>query len=204
MAALVAPSSLHTSGHIFPAHRDGFVAFHQHPRRSGPTGPHFEAFAPHHHSGASSRSAVASWRNSEPATQAPISARTPSPKHRRTGSSHSHTPSTVLETLNTNWRSHIRTPVVTTVDVAREPSDPHLKVSAPSVYSVTELLRLSASPLVGISKESQVIVDDLIAHYVWRRGPQLGTKRAGGRRNNRGASKPRSLHTSTDDSEHSD
>ena len=79
-----------------------------------------------------------------------------------------------------------------------------MKASSPFVYSATELLRLSASPLVGISKESQDVVDDLVAHYVWRRGPQSGFPRTGRRRNNRGTSKPQSLHTSTDDSEHSD
>jgi hypothetical protein len=79
-----------------------------------------------------------------------------------------------------------------------------LKASSQFVYSAAELLRLSASPLVGISKESQDIVDDLVAHHVWRRGAQLGSPRTGRRRNNRGTSKPQSLHTSTDDSERSD
>jgi hypothetical protein len=79
-----------------------------------------------------------------------------------------------------------------------------LKVSPPSVYSVAELLHLSTSPLVGISKESQGIVDDLVAHYVWRRGAHSGHPRMGRRCNNRDTSKTRSVHTSTDDSEHSD
>lgn len=83
-------------------------------------------------------------------------------------------------------------------------SDPRPKDSSPLVYSIAELLRLSTSPLVGISKESQIIVDDLVAHHVWRRGPQSGTPRAGGRRKSRDVSKPRSSHTSTDDSGHSD
>jgi len=83
----------------------------------------------------------------------------------------------------------------------------HSKASSPFVYSPAELLRLSASPLVGISKESQDILDDFVVHYVWRRGPQSGSPRTGRRRNrnNRGTSKPQSMHTSTtDDSEHSD
>jgi len=83
-------------------------------------------------------------------------------------------------------------------------SDPRPKDSSPLVYSIAELLRLSTSPLVGISKESQIIVDDLVAHHVWRRGPQSGTPRSGGRRKSRDVSKLRSLHTSTDDSGHSD
>jgi len=83
-------------------------------------------------------------------------------------------------------------------------SDPRPKDSSPLVYSIAELLRLSTSPLVGISKESQIIVDDLVAHHVWRRGPHSGTSRAGGRRKSRDVSKPRSAHTSTDDSGHSD
>jgi hypothetical protein len=78
-----------------------------------------------------------------------------------------------------------------------------VKASSPYVYSAAELLRLSASPLVGISRESKDIVDDLVAHHVWRRGAQTGSRR-GRRGNNRGRSKPQSLHTSTDDSEHSD
>ena len=80
----------------------------------------------------------------------------------------------------------------------------HLKATSPVVYSATELLRLSASPLVGISKKSQDIVDDLVAHHVWRRGAQSGSPRRGRRGNKRGTSKPQSLQTSTDDSEHSD
>ena len=83
-------------------------------------------------------------------------------------------------------------------------SDTRVKDSSPLVYSVVELLRLSSSPLVGISKESQVIVDDLVAHHVWRRGPQSGMPGAGGRRKSRDVSKSRSLHTSSDDSGHSD
>lgn len=83
-------------------------------------------------------------------------------------------------------------------------SDPRLRNSSPFVYSIAELLRLSASPLVGIGKESQIVLDDLVAHHVWRRGPQSGTLKAGGRRKSRGESKAGSVHTSTDDSGHSD
>ena len=83
-------------------------------------------------------------------------------------------------------------------------SDLHIRDSSPFVYSIAELLRLSASPLVGISKESQIALDDLVAHHVWRRGPQSGTLRAGRRRESRDVSRPRSLHTSTDESGHSD
>ena len=82
---------------------------------------------------------------------------------------------------------------------------PHqLKASPPFFYSIAELLHLSASPLVGISKESQGIVDDLVARYVWRRGAHSVGRRMDRRRNHGGTSKTRSLHTSTDDSEHSD
>jgi hypothetical protein len=69
-----------------------------------------------------------------------------------------------------------------------------LTVPLPIVYSVEELLRLSASPLVGISAESQLIVDDLVARNVWRRGQQSDYKRR--------TSKPRS-RSSMDDSDHS-
>jgi hypothetical protein len=82
----------------------------------------------------------------------------------------------------------------------------HLMTSPPFVYSIAELLHLSVSPLVGISKESQGIVDDLTACYVWRRGVHSGNPKMGRRRNHGGtvAFKTRSMNTTTDDSEHSD
>jgi len=193
MAAVVAPTSVHSASH----------AFHQHPHHRGPAASHrnpFEAFAPHHHSGPNSRSASASWRHSESVVRAPVVSRTPSPKYRRSGPSHSRTPSTSSETSNTSWRLQIHSPT----PKPDASSDLHPKVSSPFVYSIAELLRLSASPLIGISKESQVIVDDLVAHHVWRRGPQSDTLRVGGRRKSHDKSKSQSLHTSTDDSEHSD
>jgi hypothetical protein len=207
MAAVLAPTSVH---HLTP-HRDSFAAFHQHrgsaPASHSPRKP-FVAFAPYHHSGANSPSAAASWRHSEPQVVVPQPApvRTPSYKYRRSGLSHSRTPSTSSEASSTSWRSQDRSPTATTsADVTESPSGPdHLKASSPLVYSAAELLWLSASPLVGIKKESQDIVDDLVAHHVWRRGAQSGSPRTGRRRNNRGTSKPRSSHTSTDDSEHSD
>jgi hypothetical protein len=45
-------------------------------------------------------------------------------------------------------------------------SDPRLRGSSLFVYSIAELLRLLASPLISISKESQIVVDDLVAHHV--------------------------------------
>ncbi|KAI0280914.1 hypothetical protein BGY98DRAFT_1095217 [Russula aff. rugulosa BPL654] len=187
MAAVLAPSFVHSSSHYLAAHRDTLPAFHQH-RGSAPVRKAFDAFASHHHSGANSRSAAASWRHSEPqaVVRQPAPARTPSPKYRRSGLSHSRTPSTSSEASSTSWRSHDRSPApATKADVTEEPSSrDHLKATSPVVYSATELLRLSASPLVGISKKSQDIVDDLVAHHVWRRAT--------------------SLQTSTDDSEHSD
>ncbi|KAN0123132.1 hypothetical protein V8E52_003085 [Russula decolorans] len=211
MAAVLAPSSVHSSSDFLAPHRDTFAAFHQH-RGSAPVSPSprnpFDAFGPHHHNSAKSRSAGASWRHSEPQVvvrqAAPV--RVPSPKYRRPGVSHSRTPSTSSEASITSWRSHDRSAAAATrTEVKEDPSGPqHLESSLPRVYSAAELLRLSASPLVGISKESQDIVDDLVAHHVWRRGAQSGSPRTGRRRNNRGTSKPQSLHTSTDDSEHSD
>ena len=83
------------------------------------------------------------------------------------------------------------------------------KAPAALVYTVADLLRLSASPLVGISAESQAVVDDLVAHHVWRRGPQTGTPKASRHRQNRETSKQRSSSGSStsstvDDSERSD
>jgi len=113
MAAVVVPTSLHSASHAFPHHRNDFTTFHQHPHHRGPAVSHrnpFEAFAPHHHSGPNSRSASASWRHSESVVRAPVLARTPSPKYRRSGPSHSRTPSTSSETSNTSWRSQIHCP----------------------------------------------------------------------------------------------
>jgi len=196
MAAVLPPSSVHSSSHLFAPHRDTFTAFHH---GSAAFAPH-----PHYNSSAKSRSVAASWRHFEPqaVTRAPAPVDTTSLKSRRSRPSHSRTASASSEASSTSWRLHIRSPTVTRVNVKEEPSGPHqLRASSPFVYSVAELLHLSASPAVGISRESQDIVDDLVAHYVWRRGAQSGK---GQRRNNRGTSGPRSLHTSTDDSEHSD
>jgi hypothetical protein len=202
MAVVLAPSSVHSSSHLLVPHRDTFGAIKQHRSSSTSYRNPFEAFAPHHHSGANSRSAAASWRHSGPQTMARARAAvdTTSTKLRRSGSSYSDTPSSSSEASGTSWR--IRSGAVERVDVTSGPH--HLKVSPPFVYSVAELLHLSTSPLVGISKESQGTVDDVVAHYVWRRGAHSDTPRMARRRNNRDTSKTRSLHTSTDDSEHSD
>lgn len=118
MAAVLAPSSAHPSSHFVP-HRDTFAAFQQH---RGPLTSHrnpFEAFSAHHHSGVNSRSAAASWRQSGPQTVArvPLPVDKPSPKFRRAGASHTHTPSTSSEDSSTRWRSESRSEAVTTVDV---------------------------------------------------------------------------------------
>lgn len=221
MTAVLAHSSDHSSSQLFAPHRDTFAAFHPHRGSAGSHRNPFEAFAQHRHTSVKSRSTAASWRHSEAQTvaRAPAPIDTPSPKWRLSGQSHSRTPSTSSETPSISWRSHVRSAAVRRVDMTEEPrgefftflfcrltlsKSRHLKASHPFVYSVGELLQLSASPLVGISKESQDIVDDLVARHVWRRGAQSGSPKIGRRRNNRGTSKPRSLQTSTDDSEHSD
>lgn len=211
MAAVLAPSSVHSSSHLLGPHRDTFAAFHQH-RGSAPASHSarnpFNAFGPHQHGSPNSRSAAASWRHPEPqvVVRQPAPARTASAKYRRPGPTHSRTPSTSSEASSTSWRSHDRSAATATkADVTEVPSGPHnSKASSPFVYSAAELLRLSASPLVGISKESQDIVDDLVAHHVWRRGAHSSSPRTRRRRNNRDTPRPQSLHTSTDDSEHSD
>ena len=73
------------------------------------------------------------------------------------------------------------------------------------VYSPADLLRLRASPLVGLSEKSQAVVEDLVAHHVWRRGPH----QEGKRRRNRGTSKQpsssgSSASSTADDSERFD
>jgi len=210
MAAIVA-TSLHSWGYGFPRHQSDFVAFPQYSysHHRGPATSDqnpFEAFAPHHHSGPNSRSAAASWRHSEPVLRVPVPARTPSTKYRR-GRSHSRTRSS----FNTSWSptakpdgkhfSFLYCDFPFTVFTA---SELHPKVSPLLVYSIAELLRLSTSPSVGINKESQAVVDDLVAHYVWRRGPRSRLESVGDRHKSRNISKSRSLHMSSDDSGHSD
>jgi hypothetical protein len=215
MAAIVA-TSLHSSSHGFPPHRSDFTAFPQHLHRRGPATSDqnpFEAFAPHHHSGPNSRSAAASWRHSEPVLRT-IPDRTLSTKYHRSGASHSGTHST----FDTTWCLQIYSPTPKpdgkhfsflycdfplTIITA---SELHPKVSSLFVYSIAELLRLSTSPLVGINKESQAVVDDLVAHHVWRRGPQSRQQRVGDRRKSRDISQSRYLHVSSasDDSGQSD
>jgi hypothetical protein len=212
MTAVIVATS---SSHGFPPHRSDFVAFHQQLHHRGPTTSHsnpFEAFARHHHSGTNSPSEVASWRHSKPVVQAPRSTRTPSPtpKYRPSGRSHSRTPS--ISTSHTSWRSEIHS--LTPNPDGKFLSFPHCDLplrgitaysgyhpprpSSQFVYSIQELLRLSASPLVGITQESQAVVDDLVAHHVWRRGPQSRPSRVGNGR--RSCDIPKS----SDDSEHSD
>jgi hypothetical protein len=130
MAAVLASSSAHSSSHLFVPHRDNFAAFH--PHRSS-----FGAFAPHHQSSGSSRSGFASWRHSELQAVVPAPARvdTHSPKYRRSGPSHSRTPSTSSEASSTSWRSHVRSQSVTRVDVAGEPGGGHLTFYCPLTLS---------------------------------------------------------------------
>ena len=124
MAAVLPP----TSAYHFSSHRDTFAAFHQH-RSSAPAShsPHkpFDAFATYHHNGANSRSSAATWRHSEPQAVVPQPAlvRTPSPKYRRSGLSHSRTPSTSSEASSTSWRSRDRSPsAATRADVTEKSS----------------------------------------------------------------------------------
>ncbi|KAH8985753.1 hypothetical protein EDB86DRAFT_2320850 [Lactarius hatsudake] len=208
MATVAAPPAFHSS---FATH-NGFAAFHQSPYRAPAAVQHnpFGAFAPRHHSGAKSPSGAASWRHSESVDRTPIVARTTTPKYRRGGPSHSRTPSTSSEASSSSWRERSVSPAVATIELqpATEPKPKEPKVP---VYNIADLLRLSASPLVGISAESQAVVDDLVAHHVWRRGPHSG---AGRRRRNRGTSNQRSSSRSStsrsstsstiDDSERSD
>jgi len=200
-------------------HHNGFAAFHhqQHqlPQYRVPAVVHhnpFEAFAPRHHSGAKSASAATSWRHTEPVERAPVPVptRTP-PKNRRGSPTHSRTPSTTSsEASSSSWRDRSRSPAVATVEL--QPAavqQPKPTASGIPVYSFAELLGLSASPLVGIGAESKAVVDDLVAHHVWRRGPQSGASKGGKRRRNPGTSKQRSSSPSSgsstaDDSERID
>jgi hypothetical protein len=126
MAAVLAPTSVHSSSHYLAPHRDTLPAFHHQHRGSAPLPRKpFGAFASHHHSGANSRSAAASWRHSEPQAVAhqPAPVRTASPKYRRSGLTHPRTPSTSSEASSTSWRSHDRSPApATRADVTEVPS----------------------------------------------------------------------------------
>lgn len=211
MATVAAPPAFYPSGPAFAPHHNGFAVFHQHhqlPHYRAPNAVHhnpFGAFAPRHHSGSKSRSAAPSWRNPESVDRTPIATRT-TPKHRSGGPSHSRTSSTSSEASSGSWRDRSRSPAVATVELqpVTQPKEP--KPAAALVYTAADLLRLSASPLVGISAESQAVVDDLVAHHVWRRGPQSGTPKAGRRRRGRVASEQQSSSRSStaDDSERSD
>lgn len=119
MTAVLAPSSVHSSSHFLVHHHNTFGAIQQHRSSSTSQRNPFEAFAPHHHSGANSRSAAASWRHSGPQTVAPaqVGVDTTSTKFRRSGPSYSGTPSISSEASSTSWRSHIRAGAVTRVDV---------------------------------------------------------------------------------------
>ncbi|KAI0247974.1 hypothetical protein BJV78DRAFT_1240733, partial [Lactifluus subvellereus] len=199
MAAVVSLACFHPSSHIF-----GFPTSPQHPHRprgsAEPVARHnpFGAFSPRHHSSAKSLSTAASWRHSETVGRVTVPTRTSSPKYYRGGLTHYSSGNS-----NDSWRSHSSSTVATIVrhPMAQQPDKPNLKVSPPLVYPVAELLRLSASPLVGVSAESQLILDNLVAHHVWRRGPQSGTPKPVSHRHNSRTSKLRSLHSSTDDSD---
>jgi hypothetical protein len=132
-AAVLVPSP----SHLVAPPRATFAAFHQHRGSAAPPTHRspFDAFAPHRHSGAKSRSAAASWRHSEPQAierqPAPVhTPPSPPPKQRRTRPSHSRTPSTSSEASSTSWRSHGRSPVTaataTKADAAEQPSGERL------------------------------------------------------------------------------
>ena len=149
MAAVLAPSSVHSSSHLLVPHRDTFGAIKQHRSSSTSYRNPFEAFAPHHHSGANSRSAAASWRHSGPQTTARARAAvdtttsTKSTKLRRSGSSDSDTPSSSSEASSTSWR--IRSGAVERVDVT---SGEHLPFF---FYHYTEEGLFRSSSLGGFS-----------------------------------------------------
>ncbi|KAH9170062.1 hypothetical protein EDB89DRAFT_1980294 [Lactarius sanguifluus] len=197
MATVAALPAFHSS---FATH-NGFSAFHQPHYRAPATVQHnpFGAFAPRHHSGAKSPSGAASWRHSESVDRTPIATRATTPKYRRGGPSHSRTPSTSSEASSSSWRERSVSPAVATVELqpATQPKPKEPKIP---VYNIADLLRLSASPHVGISAESQAVVDDLVAHHVWRRIVGLRNQRSSSR-----SSTSRSSTSSTiDDSERSD
>lgn len=53
--------------------------------------------------------------------------------------------------------------------------------SKQGIYSMSELMSLESSPLVGLTPESQAIVDEFVAHHVYRRpqGPSSGGRGTG-------------------------
>jgi hypothetical protein len=207
-------TAFHPQPHHVPQYRAPAAVQHHNP---------FEAFASRHHSGAKSASTAVSWRHSESVDRAPAPApitTRPTPKHRRGAPSHSRTPSTSSEASSGSWRERSRSPAVATVELQSAAAQPKpnsksisfswvfqgcdlqsiVLASTVPVYSIADLLRLSNSPLVGISEESQAVVDDLVAHHVWRRGPQSGTPKPSRRRRNGGSSKQRSSSPSSNSS----
>ncbi|KAI0058764.1 hypothetical protein BV25DRAFT_1840796 [Artomyces pyxidatus] len=152
----------------------------------------FEAFAMHHHGHhphtrtPSPASNSSSWREHGPVPlieQPRTTSRSPS--HSRKSSEQWRSPS----------REHRVTPAATAV-----PKDSIPSTHAPGVYSASDLLRLATSPLVGVSAESQAVLEDLVAHNVWRRGPHTETRKSGSR--SRRASPRRSASSESEEGIH--
>ncbi|ETW77813.1 hypothetical protein HETIRDRAFT_325943 [Heterobasidion irregulare TC 32-1] len=159
----------------------------------------YEAFASHGHGhtynhykhAPSPASTTSSWRVRAPVSNAPAPAPGQKPRRRVASPSsptrlpssrtHSHSrndSSSSTASLTSSRRpsppsSIAASPVKQAVELrSQDTPSSQLTVassSAPLVYTPADLLRLSFSPLVGLSPASQAVVSDLVAHHVWRR-----------------------------------
>ncbi|KAI0042604.1 hypothetical protein FA95DRAFT_1564183 [Auriscalpium vulgare] len=191
MAAVVSPAPVHAhSRHFLPnAHSNAhFSAFHsQNKHGHNP----FEAFAPRHHSSAAQT--TPSWRSHD---------RLQVPAAFRASGSRSHSRASSEDSTG-SWRARSRSPVVVPVEHTAAVSN--VTASSRRMYSVEDLLALSASPLVGVDAGAQAALDDFVAHHVWRRGPSASSSSRSRPRRGQGRSPSKSQESTTDgDSEGSD
>ncbi|THH14252.1 hypothetical protein EW146_g6061 [Bondarzewia mesenterica] len=178
MATVVASSSPAFSSTTQSRH---FLA----PYRPVPHSQHnaYDAFASHAHGHGHGQkhtptmaSTSASWRMRAPAqptlASAPASAPAPAPHSTSSSPSSSSRPSTP-PTHDTHIPSSSRADAQT--------HSQHVTTSI-LVYIPTDLLCLASSPLINtvLSKSTHIVLDDLIAHHIWKR--PRGTARKGGHR----------------------
>ncbi|EIM88980.1 uncharacterized protein STEHIDRAFT_166924 [Stereum hirsutum FP-91666 SS1] len=196
-------SSVYNSKHFLTtsAH-DTYPTFHTRPNQQSMPHAHngFSAFS-HGHGYARSSSLASSstsWRTRaaapalEPAP-APIPRITPFKRSQKAFTStsrhrHSASQSSSSDESTASWRSsdasalnHTATHSASVPAATASESAPS---SRPGIYSLSELMSLEASPLVGLDPEAQAIVDDFVAHHIYRR-PQGRSQR--GRRNGNGS-----------------
>ncbi|KAI0049886.1 hypothetical protein FA95DRAFT_1677213 [Auriscalpium vulgare] len=161
MACAVSPAS---QSHHFHPHKHSntpFLAL----RRQNKHQSHNPS-APRHHSSAAETTST--WRS-----------------HDRESRSHSRASS---EDSTGSWNARSRSLVGVPVEHTGAVQD--ATASSRGIYSVGDLLALSASPLVGVDADTQAVLNDFVAHHVWRRGPGASSS---SRRTRRGKGRHRSI-----------